>query len=167
MNQGQSQTPVKRWYIAKWPPLAWLETGIKLTALAFGVMALVYALSAAEFALPGGARLAQLVLMTLLSLGLLAAIFDRIAEREVVAMGFVILNNLGHWGMVVALASVQGPGSRLVPFAALMLLGDVVKLVFLKVHDFQVRDTPRSVLYGLTMLYVAGYALLLILEFLR
>lgn len=79
----------------------------------------------------------------------------------------MIPNNLGHWGMVLALVSEQGPGSRLVPFAALMLLGDVVKLVFIRVHDFQVRDTPRSVLYGLTLFYVAGYVSLLILELLR
>lgn len=131
------------------------------------VAALVDALSTAEFALPRGLRLAQFVLMTLLSLGLVAAIFDRIIEREVVAMRFVIMNNLGHWGMVVALTSDQGPGSRLVPFAALMLLGDVVKLVFIRINDFQVRNTPRSLLYGSTLFYVTGYVLLLILEFLR
>ena len=159
-----SQTPAKRWHVAKWPPLAWLETGIKLIALAFGLAALADALSTVEFALPSGARLAQFILMTLLSLGLVAAIFDRIVEREMVAMGFVILNNLGHWGMVLALVTDQGPGSRLVPFASLMLLGDVVKLAFLKVHDFQVRDTPRSVLFGLTLFYAAGYFLLLILK---
>jgi len=84
-----------------------------------------------------------------------------------VAMLFVILNNLGHWGMVVELASKQGPGSSLVAFAALMLVSDLTKLVFLQVHDFQVRDTPRAVLYGLTLFYVVGYALLLIFEFLR
>jgi hypothetical protein len=36
-----------------------------------------------------------------------------------------------------------------------------------KVHDFQVRDTPTSVLYGLTLFYVVGYAVILILEFYR
>jgi hypothetical protein len=166
MNSERSQPPGKRWYVAKWPPLAWLETVIKLVALAFGVTALADALSSAEFALPGDMRLAQLILMTILSLGLVAAIFDRFVERELVAMGFVILNNLGHWGMVLALASEQGPGSRLVPFAGLMLLGDLVKLIFLRAHDFQVRDTPRSVLYGLTLFYVVGYVLLLMLELL-
>jgi hypothetical protein len=69
--------------------------------------------------------------------------------------------------MVIALASKQEPGSSLVAFAALMLVSDLVKLVFLKVHDFRVRDIPRAVLYGLTLFYVFGYALLLILEFLR
>lgn len=48
-----------------------------------------------------------------------------------------------------------------------MLVGELVKLLFLKVHGFQVRDIPRSVLYGLTAFYVVGYAILLVLEFLR
>ena len=47
-----------------------------------------------------------------------------------------------------------------------MLLGDLVKLVFLKVHNFAVRDTPPAVLYGLTLIYVVGYLLILILEWL-
>lgn len=166
MNKGRSQTPGKRWYVAKWPPLAWLETGIKLTALAIGIAALAAALSRGQLAFPSGPRLAQLILMTLLSLGLVAAILDRIIEREVIALGFVILNSLGHWGIVLTLASEQDARSRLVPFVALMLLGDLVKLIFLRVHDFQVRDTPRSVLYGLTLVYVAGYLLLLLLELL-
>jgi hypothetical protein len=167
MIEDNTQVPRKQWYVAKWPPLAWLETGIKLVALAIGLLAFFEALSAGEFALPSGLRLAQLLVMALLSLGLVAAILDRLVEREVVAMVIVILNNLGHWGMTMALASVQDLGSSLIAFAALMLVGDLVKLLFLKLHDFQVRDTPRGVLYGLTAFYTLGYATLLILELMR
>jgi hypothetical protein len=45
-----------------------------------------------------------------------------------------------------------------------MLLGDLVKLVFVRVHDFSGRDTPQVVLYKLTSGYVAGYLLILILS---
>jgi len=162
-----NQTLKKSWHVAHWPPLAWLETIIKAIALAIAITAMLGALSAGDFAWPGGLRLAQLIVQTILALGLVAAIFDRIVEREIVAMIFVIFNNLGHWGMVVALASVSGPGSALALFALLMLLGDLVKLAFLKAHDFTVRDTPRAVLYGLTLFYMAGYALLLLLELLH
>ena len=74
------------------------------------------------------------------------------------------MNNLGHGGMVIALATEPGPCWKLPAFAALMLLGDLVKLVFLKVHDFTVRDMPKAVLYGLTSVYVADYLLILLLE---
>jgi hypothetical protein len=157
----------KRWYAAQWPPLAWLETVIKLAAIAAGTIALIRTLSGATLALPGGLRLVQLTILVLLSLGLVAAILDRLAEREIVAMVFVILNNLGHWGMVLALATTPGPGALLPIFAGLMMLGDAVKLVFLRVHDFAVRDTPPAVLYGLTSVYVVGYLIILLLEVMR
>jgi hypothetical protein len=167
MSQQEGDTLGKRWHIAPWPPLAWLETVIKLGALVLGIIALAQALSSGVFALPDWLRLAQLIILGLLSLGLVAAILDRFAERETVAMIFVVLNNLGHWGMVAALASKPGPGGLLPAFAGLMLLGDIVKLVFLRVHGFSVRDTPKAVLYGLTSVYVVGYLVILLLELVR
>jgi hypothetical protein len=167
MNDNTAQSTSRRWHVAPWPPLAWLETAIKAVALVIGFVALVGALSRGAFALPAGLRLGQLVVLGILSLGLVAAIFDRLLERELVAMIFVVVNNLGHWGMVLALASEPGPGPLLVAFCALMLIGDLVKLLFLKVHDFQVRNTPRVVLFGLTAVYGAGYTIILILELLR
>jgi hypothetical protein len=47
-----------------------------------------------------------------------------------------------------------------------MLAGDLVKLVFLRVHDFTVRDTPRAALYGFALVYVVGYLAILIVEWL-
>jgi hypothetical protein len=167
MSDEGTPASTKKWYVGDWPPLAWAETILKLIAIVFGIVALVQAISAGAFALPSGPRLAQFLILAFLSLGLLVAIFDRLAEREIVAMVFVILNNLGHWGMVVALATRPGPGWLLVAFAGLMLLGDLVKLSFLRVHDFSVRDTPRAVLYGLTSVYVVGYLAILLLELMR
>lgn len=137
---------------------------IKLLAIAVGAVTLVRVLSGGVFGLPSGVRLAQWAILVLLSLGLLVAITDRYRGREIVAMIFILLNNLGHWGMVVALASEPGPGVLLPLFAGLMLAGDLVKLIFLKVHDYTVRDYSRVVLYGLTLVYVVGYSLILLLE---
>lgn len=155
----------KSWHIASWPPLAWLETVIKLIALALGISALFRAISAAGLALPSGLPLIQLIILALLSLGLLAAIFDRLADREIVAMIFVVLNNLGHWGMALALLTAVAAPVAL--FAALMLLGDLIKLIFIRRHNFTVREVPPTVLYGLTSTYILGYAALLLLELLN
>jgi hypothetical protein len=155
----------KRWHVAQWHPLAWVETAVKVAAHVIALVALGRALQRGGWTWPGGGQLAQLVVLIVLSLGLVAAIFDRLAEREIIAMIFVLLNNLAHWGMVVALTIPPGPGSLLTYFAALMLIGDLVKLRFLAVTDFTVRDTPRSVLYGLTLFYVVGYVVILALQF--
>jgi hypothetical protein len=154
----------KTWHMAKWHPLAWLETGIKLVGLGIGVGTAVATLTDPTFAFPTGLRLVQFVVLVFLSLGLVAAIFDRLADRELIAMGFVVLNNLGHWGMVLALASAQELGNAVWLFAGLMLLGDLVKLWFIKVANFTVRDFPQRTLYILTGMYVVGYSLILLLE---
>ncbi len=167
MTSSLSKTDSKRWHVAAWPPLAWLETAIKLVALGLGIAAFIDAAGTGAFELPGGARLAQVVLLAILSLGLLAAIGDRLIEREVIAMAFVLVNNAGHWGMLGALL-LGDNGHGVALFAALMLAGDLVKLLFIALHtDFTVRDLPRTVLYALTGVYVGGYALLLLLEVLR
>ena len=153
----------QKWHVAHWPPLAWLETGIKLVALGIGVGTAVAALTAPNFALPNGLRLVQFVILVVLSLGLIAAIFDRITDREIIAMGFVVLNNLGHWGMVLVLASANELGSAVSLFAGLMLLGDLAKIWFIKAENFTVRDFPQRTLYILTGVYIVGYALILLL----
>ena len=159
-------TSVKTWHVAKWPPLAWLETGIKLVALGIGVGTAVSTLTTASFSFPTGLQLIQLILLTILSLGLIAAILDRLADREIVAMGFVVLNNLGHWGMVLALVATTNLGNTVWLFAGLMLLGDLVKIWFIKATNFTVRDYPQRTLYLLTGVYIGGYALILLLEWL-
>lgn len=155
------------WHTARWPPLAWLETVIKLLAIAIGVATGWRALATPAFAVPAGWQLAACAILLLLSLGLVAAIADRWTDREVIAMVFVVLNNLGHWGMLLSLASAHDPATNLLPFASLMLLGDVVKLVFIRVHRFTVRDYSPATLYGLTFAYVVGYAFLILTELLR
>ena len=42
-----------------------------------------------------------------------------------------------------------------------------MKLVFLRTSGFEVCNASRGVLYGLTMFYVFGYAVILILGWLR
>lgn len=154
----------KTWHITRWPALAWLETIIKLAALVIGIAAGLNALAGSSLAFPQGIQLAQFSILAILSLGLVAAIFDRLADKEIVAMIFVIINNLGHWGMVLGLAA---GAERLLPFAGLMLLGDLVKIGFIRVHKFTVREFSPKILYALTLFYVVGYALLILLEWMR
>lgn len=156
--------PVRKWHFARWPALAWLETIIKLLALIIGITIGLTSLSAGKFVFPTGLSLAQIIILIVLSLGLVTAIFDRIADREIIAMIFVIVNNLGHWGMVLGLATGSG---RLLLFASLMLLGDLVKLWFIRVHSFTVRDFSSRILYALTLFYIGGYTLLILLELMR
>ncbi len=155
---------IRKWHVAHWPALAWLETIVKLIALIIGINEGAKALSAANLAFPTELALVQFIILIILSLGLVTAVFDRIADREIIAMIFVVVNNLGHWGMVLGLAAAS---EQLLWFAGLMLLGDLVKIWFIRVHNFTVRDVSPKILYALTLFYVGGYTLLMLLEWMR
>lgn len=151
------------WRAADWGPLGWAETLLKGAGLIVGAGALVAAGAAGLPDGADGARLAQVVILGVLSIGLVAAIADRIVEREVVSTAFILLMNGGHWSMVVALAGSAGVGETLLAFAALMLAGDLVKLAFIARTGYRVRDLPRRTLVGLTAAYALGYAALIVI----
>lgn len=164
-KEGTTQeTP--SWHFADWPPLAWLETVIKLFALFLAILTAYRGIQRWTFEFPSGLELLEWAIMLVLSLGLALAILDRIQNREIFAMGFVLLNNLGHWGMTYTLMTDPGPGALLSVFAGLMLLGDLVKLLFLRLYTFKVRDLPKAVLYGLTAVYILGYSTIILIELL-
>ncbi len=149
------------WHVADWGTLGWLETALKTAGMLVGVGALVAATGHPVDG-PSGARLVAVIVLALLCLGLLAAIADRYAEREVVGMAFVIGMNAGHLAMLVALLRYEGLDGALLAFAALMLAGDLVKLVFLATTGFRVRTVPPAAVYGLTGAYAAGYVALIV-----
>lgn len=158
--------PSKQWHIANWSPLGWLETGIKLAAHVAAIIALLSALSGGTAASPGGGRLIQVIMLGLLALGLTLGIIDRYMEREIIAMGFILVNNAAHWGMVYALLTMPGPGSLLIIFAALMLIGDLVKLRWLSISQFSVRGNSPKVMMSLTGVFAGGYVVILAISLL-
>ena len=154
--------PSRGWHVDRWPPLAWLETVFKSAAIA---VAFVVWLSPAQFtgSIAGPTRWIALGLLGMMTLGLCAAIFDRWIEKEIMAMAFVLPNLAGHAVMLGLLLSADRAGQGLVPFAGLMVLGDLAKLVFLHRSGFTVRNVPSRVLRRLTALYALGYVILLLL----
>lgn len=151
------------WRVGDWGLLGWLETALKAAGVLVGVGALLASLDGPVDG-PSGVRLAQVVVLGVLSAGLLAGIADRLLEREVVGVVFVPAMVVGHVAMTVALARDGGLGDALVAFAALMLAGDLVKLAFLATSGFRVRDLPPGAVYGLTGAYAAGYVALLVMQ---
>lgn len=145
-----------------WGLLGWLETAIKWAALSLGIGALVGTLGDRADG-PSGARLAQVVILAVLTAGLVAGIADRLIDREIVGIVFVPAMAAGHLCMAVALARAE-IDEALVVFCALMLAGEAVKLAFLATSGFRVRALPPAAVYGLTWAYAAGYAAVLALQ---
>jgi hypothetical protein len=146
------------WHVARWGRLGWIETGIKAVAFLCAYVALASSITTGWSA-PGGVRIVELVLVGIATLGLLAAIGDRLLEREIVAMVFVCFNNAAHLALLASLVTTDGPGRLLTAFAVLMICGELVKLGFLYSTGFTVRNTPASIVIALTAAYALVYAL--------
>ncbi len=151
------------WHVGAWGPLGWLETVLKSAGIVVGIAALVATLGDPADG-PEGARLAQVVVLGLLALGLVAAIADRLADREIIGMVFIVTMNIGHDAMLIALLRDADLGGHLLAFAGLMLAGDLVKLVFLRTTGFTVRSVPPAAVYGLVGAYAVAYAALIVIE---
>ncbi|GAB0495646.1 hypothetical protein MMPV_006950 [Pyropia vietnamensis] len=110
----------------------------------------------------------QTGVMTAAAALILAAIIDRLVYREVISAIFVVPNSWAH--VVVAASMVRG-GRAGVDAAALrgfcwwMLAGDVIKLVFFAVHDFDIIAVAKYVLYILVFIFAVAYGVVLLLEY--
>ena len=147
-----------RWHVARWGTLGWIETGVKSAAFVCAYVAVATSIMTG-WSTPRGVRVAELVLIGIATLGLLAAIGDRLLEREIVAMVFVCFNNVAHLALLTSLATTDGPGRLLTAFALLMMCGELVKIRFLYSTGFTVRNAPASIVIGLTAAYALVYAL--------
>ena len=150
------ETPA--WHVARWGRLGWIETAVKSGAFLCAYVALATSITTG-WSTPSGARVAELVLVGITTVGLLAAIGDRLLEREIIAMGFVVFNNLAHLALLTSLVTTAGPDQLLTAFALLMLSGELVKIRFLRSTGFTVRNTPASTVIGLTAAYAVLYTL--------
>lgn len=154
----------KNWHVQNWHLLGWIETVVKTGAIIIGIYAFLQAIKSDIFLSWSELPKIQLIILILLSLGILLAIYDRYQKKDIVSMIFVLFNNWGHWGLVYAIFK----GVNLIYlfyFALFMLIGDLVKIVFLKKYNYSERDlAPKKFIY-LTSIYIIGYLLIITFNF--
>jgi hypothetical protein len=155
----------RRWHVDRSPPLSRIEMTIKLAAFGVAYAAFVSAIARSAEPTAWGARpIAQIVILGVLGLGLIAAIWGRWRRRDVVSMIFVLLSNAAHWGLLAALLRTPSAHSKLVIFAALMWFGDAMKVLSFHVRPLPVRDLSPAAGTALTGIFVVGYMAICLLE---
>lgn len=146
------------WHRADWGPLGRAETVLKAMAI---VIALVTAAGGGGVGGPDDNRLAFWLLVAVAA-GYVVAIADRLIDREVTAVVFVVAMVIGHWAMVFALDRDDWPALALQLFAGFMLAGDLVKIVYFATTRTQVRGLPPTVPILMTATLVVSYALIIL-----
>jgi hypothetical protein len=149
------------WHIGDYHPLAWAETAVKAVAFVIAYVAFVHALDRGVHS-PSGVRIAELVLLGAAELGILLTIVDRVLERELIAVGFVLFNNAAHASMLYALLAVPGPGGLLSIFCALMLGGEAIKWRWLHEERPPIRQLSLMAAQAFVVAYAAVYLVALI-----
>jgi hypothetical protein len=140
---------------------------VKAIAFVVAYVAFVQALQRTLHS-PDAIHIVELAFLGVAELGLLAAVGDRLGERELIAVGFVAFNNAAHLGMLYALLAVPGPGGLVSLFCLLMLTGEIVKIAWLRTTHFTVRELSALVVQGLVVAYASIYlAALIVWQFLR
>src|SRR5258708_4233189 len=144
----QTTTPAQGWHTAQWGTWGWLETIAKTIALVAGFIALLNRLPSA-FMLIGNPHLAALIVLVPLTLTATSQVILRFKQRETISMGFAIVNFLGHVAVLIAVAQV--PHHRLWPvlFGAFYVVGQLVKIQFLRVTGYTEigLNTPNMLRY--------------------
>lgn len=154
-------TTERSWHIGDYHPLAWAETAVKALAFVVAYVAFVHALDRGLHS-PSRVRIAELALLGLAEVGILLAIVDRVLERELIAVGFVVLNNAAHASMLYALLAIPGPGGLLSLFCAFMLGGEVIKLRWLHKERPTLRQIGLMAAQAFVVAYAAIYLIALV-----
>ena len=149
------------WHVGDYHPLAWAETAVKAVAFVVAYVAFVHALDRGLHS-PSGVRIAELALLGVAELGILLTIVDRVLERELIAIGFVLFNNAAHASMLYALLAIPGPGGLLSLFCALMLGGEVIKLRWLHQERPPLRQLTLMAAQAFVVAYAAIYLVALV-----
>ena len=149
------------WHIGDYHPLAWAETAVKAVAFVVAYVAFVHALDRGLHS-PSGVRIAELALLGVAELGILLTIVDRVLERELIALGFVVFHNAAHASMLYALFAIPGPGGLLSLFCALMLGGEVIKLRWLHQERPPLRQLTLMAAQAFVVAYAAIYLVALV-----
>jgi len=157
----------KDWRCQRYGPLGWMETLVKLIGICVGIASLsIYNRAKRKLQTT---RIVQIVFMGIVGAVLIGLIVQRVSDKELFALGFIVIHVIGHWIMVLVLILSRDPGSFIFTYAFLMVLGEFIKVCFLflaeniEVSLFQIRIT-KAVLFGLSGFFIVFYLIVIILQ---
>ncbi len=151
------------WYVAPMSRLEWVETIFKSAAIVIAFITFVREFTPGELQQPAGAAGTQSRIFMWMAIALAIAILDRLQQRELFSIGFVVMNDLAHWAMYLSLLSGLTAMGWVIAYCALMMAGDIAKIVFFVTSGYTVRGAPRPLLLSGVGAFVVAYGVILVL----
>jgi hypothetical protein len=130
------QQAASGWHVANWGFWGWLETAIKLVGIVAGYIAFFNSSGVTDLTIGGSPRLAAVILLALLTLAMVGVVFVRITQKELISIGYSILNALGHIALLIALLRIPTQTTLALIFAVAFVLGELAKQRFLTISGY-------------------------------
>ncbi len=124
------------WHVASWGFWGWLETALKLVGIVAGYIAFFNSSAINDLTISGSPRLAAVILVALLTLAMIGVVFMRIMQKELISIGYSILNALGHIALLFALLRIPTQTTLPIIFAVMFVLGELAKQRFLAISGY-------------------------------
>lgn len=159
----QNAGRTSQWHTAEWGAWGWLETILKLIAVFAGAVAFASTDASAPLRIGDNPHVIALALIALLALGSLAQVTIRFIQRETISFAFSLFNLAGHLAALVAVLRVPQPPTWVLLFGVFYLLGQLVKLQFLRVTGYTEGGSTSSGMQLVAVAQGAVYALFAIL----
>ncbi len=151
------------WHIAPMSRLEKLETAFKAVAMIVAFVTFAQVFSPGQLETLAGAAGTQSRILMWMAVALGIAILDRLQQRELFSVGFVIVNDLAHWAMYLSFLSGLLAMALVIAYCALMMAGDIMKIVFFATTGYTVRGAPRPLLLAGVAAFVVAYGVVLVL----
>jgi hypothetical protein len=124
---------------------------LKLIGVGAGVLAFINSDGNAALRIGDNPHLLALILLVVLTLAAVFQLYVRFGQKETLSLGFAVLNLIGHVALVIALLRVPEQATLAVIFGVMYVLGQVVKLQFLRETGYTEGGATTS-----AMLRIAG-----------
>jgi len=153
----------KDWRCQRYGPLGWMETLVKVIAIGVAIASLsIYSHASRVLT---AKRITQIVFMGIMGAVYVAGIVQRVLDKELFALGFIIVHVLAHWIMVLILILSDNPGSFIFVYAFLMVLGEFIKLCFLGLaENIEVKFLTKPILFAISGFFIVCYIIVIILQ---
>ena len=151
------------WHVAPMSRLEWLETVLKMVAMVVAFVTFARVFDAGRMSAPADSTGIQSRILFWMAVGLAFAIVDRLQQREVFSIGFVVVNDLAHWAMYLSFMSGLSHVAPVIVYCALMMAGDLAKIAFFTTSKYTVRGIPKPLLLAGVAAFVVAYGVVLVL----
>ncbi len=141
----------------KWGFWGTVETVAKVVGILAGLTAGGVAFTLGGWGWASPFQLAAWIVLVVATLGALAQFAIRIKQKDRFTLVFAEANLLGHLGLVIALLRPGFPDLLPLSFAGAYVLGQLAKLVFLRVTGYKEDGNSNAALFGLTVFQAVVY----------